>query len=734
MNDECTGGRVRGEFRLTGLDCPDCARGVAASVEAHAGVSCASLNFTTGMLIVEADDARVFNAVASLVRSMDYGIEPMAGTELAAAAPTWRSRLVEPAIGIAGVLLLLGAVLDRLGVSEALVVVLSLVSLALCVEPIVRRALAAARARVLDMNVLMLVAVIGALALGDHREAAMIVFLFAIGGVLESRALARTRRSIRDLVALAPDDVALLGDGGQVMVPADGVVPGQVVLVRPGERVALDGEVLAGSSAVNEAPITGESLPVEKTPGSAVYAGTLNGAGALEVRVTARRGDSTLAHIVRLIEEAQTQKAPVQTLVDRFTRWYTPAVAGLAVALAVLPPLVITLVGGEPRVSEWVYRGLVLLVVSCPCALVISTPVAMVSAITRAARDGVLVKGGAFVELAARVKVVAFDKTGTLTIGAPRIAAVHPMEGTTAEDVLAIAAALESRSTHPLAAAFDAAAASTGVTSATSAPGAGAAVTEFTEEAGRGLTGTLDGERYLVGSPAFVVQEGVEVRAAEPRIAELEAQGASAVLVAHGGARRVIGVIGIADAVRDDAALVVRQLRAGGIEHVALLTGDGERVGAAVGAATGVDQVRARLLPADKSDAITRLAKEFGPVAMVGDGINDAPALAIADIGIAMGGAGSDTVLETADVALMSDDIAALPEFFALGRRTLANVRQNIWFSVAVKLAVLVAAVAGYAPLWLAVFADTGVALLVILNGLRLLAAPRRAGSAPSVV
>jgi len=712
MSDECAELGVRGEFRLTGLDCPDCARGVAASVEGLDGVLCASLNFATGMLIVEAHDQGSFPGVVSLVRSMDYGVEPLSGTHgIEVPAISLRSRLVEPAVALAGVLLLAGALLDQLDVAPGLSLATSLVAIALCGVPVFRRAAVAARNRVLDMNVLMSVAVIGALALGEHREAATVVFLFAIGGALESRALARTRRSIRELVSLTPEVAVLLSPDGPVQVRLDELVPGQVVLVKPGERLPVDGEVTAGSSAVNEAPITGESLPVHKESGAHVWAGSLNGSGALEVRVTSSGEDSTLARIVRLVEDAQAEKAPIEGLVDRFTRWYTPAVVGLAAALAVVPPIVIWLATGVFAPQEWIYRALVLLVVSCPCALVISTPVAVVSAITRAARDGVLVKGGAFIEMAAKVRVVAFDKTGTLTIGRPEVVSVLPRPGQSAEELLEIAAALEARSTHPLAAAVLAAASDAPL----------AALDEFEEIPGHGVSGTLDGNRYVVGSPAFVRDSGVDIRPFEFQIEELELEGRSVIAVASRDSSAALGVLGVADVVRDGASGVMSALRAGGIEHTVMLTGDNARVGEAVAAQSGVDEVRARLLPQDKSEAVSQLSAKYGALAMVGDGINDAPALAVADIGIAMGAAGSDTALETADVALMSDHLEALPGFFDLGKRTVANIQQNVWFSIVVKFAVLGLAMAGKASLWLAVFADTGVALLVILNGLRLL-------------
>jgi len=715
---ECdTAASLRTEFRLTGLDCPDCARGVAASVQALDGVVCASLSFATGVLIVEHDDPSTPGLVASLVTSMDYGVVPIGGSGASEIpGPSLRARLTEPAVWFAGGLLLTAWFAGLAGAPEGLTVVASLIAIILCGGPVLRRAIVALRARVLDMNALMAVAVVGALALGEYREAAMVVFLFAVGGALESRALSRTRRSIRDLVSLTPLTAFVIREGRVDEVEAALLRSGDVVLVKPGERIPADGEVVSGSSAVDQAAITGESIPVHKQAGDRVWAGTLNGNATLDVCVTSAQQDTTLAQIVRLVEDAQATQAPIQGLVDRFSRWYTPAVVALAAFLATVPPAALWISSGvfEPR--EWVYRALVLLVVSCPCALVISTPVAVVSAITRAARDGVLVKGGAFVEAAAGIKVVAFDKTGTLTLGAPALLSVIPAADWSEQAVLEIAAALESRSAHPLARA---------VLDAVRGQALETPV-DVIENPGRGVAATLSSGRYLVGNLALARESGIQVDSRRADVERLESRGQTVILVAQLGVGRVIGVLGVADELRPDAALAVSELRAAGVRHLVMLTGDNERVGSAIAAGAGVDECLWGLLPQDKAEAVVATRTRYGPVAMIGDGINDAPALATADIGIAMGAASSDTALETADVALMTNDLSALPRFLALGKRTLTIIRQNVWFSVVVKFAVLGLALGGTASLWLAVFADTGVALLVILNGLRLLRAPKR--------
>lgn len=701
-------------YALTGLDCPDCARTVDRSVGYIDGVVSASLNFTSAALLVEYDRARdPRDAIVSLVRGMGYGIVDTGTEPSADVSPGWwAEHRASVFMASSGVLLVLGWIVQRVTDASVAGVILLLASvLAGSVQP-ARRALSALRARTLDMNVLMVLAVAGAVVLGDLIEAATIFFLFAVGGWLEARSLARTRRSIRDLMRLAPERARVVAGESETLVDVGDVATGDRIIVRPGERVPLDGIVVRGTSAVDESPVTGESIPAEKGVGGVVYAGTLNTSGLLEVEVTAPVGGSTLARIVGLVEAAQARKAPVQQLVERFTRVYTPAVIVLAVLLATVPPVAGVLgVTGMGAWSTWFYRALVLLVVSCPCALVISTPVAVVSAITSAARGGVLVKGGAVLESTARVGVVAFDKTGTLTFGRPTVGEVVALGEVGASDVLAVAASLGIGSGHPLARA---------VVDAAQGDAAQRDLERFAEVAGGGVRGSIGGIGHALGSPAFVQAEtgpfSPEVVSAQLR---LEDAAMSVLVVARDGA--VVGLIGLRDAVRPEARSTLARLRRDGIATLVMLTGDNERTACAVAAITGVDEYRAGLLPEDKLQAITELATRHGVIAMVGDGINDAPALAAADIGIAMGAAGSDTALETADVALMADDLHALPGLFALGRRTVRIIRQNVWFSLAIKALVLVAAVLGYAPLWLAVFADTGVSLLVIMNGLRLL-------------
>ncbi len=570
-----------------------------------------------------------------------------------------------------------------------------------------RRALMSARGGVLDIHVLMVVAVIGAVALGEWTEAASVVFLFALAQLLETRAMERARGAIRALMDLAPSEALVSRDGEERLTPIDDVRVGDVVIVRPGEKLPLDGRVSAGDSHVNQAPVTGESLPVEKTAGDEVFAGTINGRGALEVLVTRLRRDSTLARIIDLVDRAQAQRAPSQAFVDRFARVYTPVVLGAAVLVAIAPPL---LAGGEW--GAWFYRSLVLLVISCPCALVISTPVSIVSALAAAARKGVLIKGGARLEKMAAVRAVAFDKTGTLTKGRVTVMEVVPFNGASEADVLRRAASLESRSEHPIGRAIVERALERGVTQVLPAA-------SFQALPGRGAEGLIGSVPILVGSHRLFEERGLCSPELEQALTALADRGLSTVMVASAG--KAIGIIGVADQPRESARDAIELLRANGVEHIVLLTGDHEPAARALAESLGIDAWRANLLPEDKVAAVHELRDRYGVLAMVGDGVNDAPALASSDVGIAMGVAGSDAALETADVALMADELLKIPYALRLSRATTRNIRVNIGFSLVLKGAFLLMAVAGTATLWMAVAADMGASLIVIGNALRLL-------------
>ncbi len=572
------------------------------------------------------------------------------------------------------------------------------------------------RERSLDINFLVTVAVAGAMLLGQWGEGATVVFLFSLGEALESYTLGRTRRSIQALMAMAPETAQVKGaGGGERTLRVESVPAGSIVAVRPGDRVPLDGVITQGESAVDQAPITGESVPVDKGPGDTVYAGTINTTGYLEVRTSRPFTENTLAKIIHLVETAQSEKAPSQRFVERFARVYTPAVVMGAVLLVIVP----TLLFNQP-LAPWFDRALVLLLVACPCALVISTPVSVVAAIGNASRNGVLIKGGAYLEKAGALRAVAFDKTGTLTRGVPEVQQVVPLNGLARADVLRLAAAAEARSEHPLAQAIVRAARREKLDDLPAVEG-------FQASAGRGIRATVGGAPVTLGKPAWVEASGVALDGAGVVLAEVARAGHTGVVVARGETDgrppRVVGVIAIADELRSTAGATVKALRRMGVRRIMLLSGDNVTTAAATAARVGIapQDVRAELLPEAKLAAIRELVRQHGQVAMVGDGVNDAPALAAATVGIAMGAGGSDTALETADIALVADDLTRLPWVLELSRRAARTIRFNIAFALLTKLVVLGLAALGMASLWLAIAADTGASIVVILNGMRLL-------------
>ena len=558
-----------------------------------------------------------------------------------------------------------------------------------------------------DMNLLMTIAVLGAIAIGEWFEGATVAFLFSLSLTLESWSVGRARRAVAVLMDLTPLTARVRHpDGQEEEVPADRVEVGALLLVKPGERIPLDGRVVAGASEVNQAPITGESVPVPKEPGTEVFAGTINGDGALEVEATKRADDTTLAHVIRMVEEARSRRAPSEQWVDRFAAVYTPAVLALSLAVLLIPPLA---AGGAW--ADWIYRALVLLVIACPCALVISTPVSIVAALAAAARHGVLVKGGLFLELPARLRAVALDKTGTLTQGRPAVVEVIPLSGHHERELLERVGALEARSEHPIARAVLAYVKDRGI--------AVRPAEDFQILQGKGATGRFAGREYWLGSHRYLEERGQETAEVHRRLEEISRAGRTAVVVGTG--EHVCGLIAVADAVRPESAAAVAELRKAGIRSIVMLTGDNRGTAEAVARQTGVDEVRAELLPAEKVAAVDQLLARHGAVAMIGDGVNDAPAMACATLSVAMGAAGSDAAIETADVALMTDDMSRLPWLIRHSRRTLAVIRQNIVFSLAVKAVFVVLTFAGQASLWAAIAADMGASLLVIANGLRLL-------------
>jgi len=565
-----------------------------------------------------------------------------------------------------------------------------------------------------DMNLLMVVAVAGAILIGQWFEAATVAFLFALSILLEAWSVGRARRAVAALMALTPPKARVVhgadahGPGGEhqhLMDVAD-VSVGSTILVKPGEKFPLDGKITKGQTNVNQAPITGESMPVGKSLGEEVFAGTINGDGTVEFVTTKIAGDTTVAHIIKLVGEAQSRRSPSEQWVEKFARYYTPAVMALAIAVIVVPPL---LYGGAW--SKWFYEGLVLLVIACPCALVISTPVSIVAALAAAAKNGVLIKGGLFVELPARLRAIAMDKTGTLTEGKPSVRAVVPLSGHTDTELVEIAAAIESKSEHPLARAVMTHAKALGVQPKLA--------DDFQAIKGKGARAMLNGQPVWIGSHRYLEERGQETPEMHETLEALSSAGSSVAVI--GNNEHVCGFIAVADRIRSDAKASVADLRAAGIEHIVILTGDNKGTAEAIGQETGVDDVRAELLPEDKVAAVEELVGRYEQVAMIGDGVNDAPAMARSTLGIAMGAAGTDAAIETADIALMSDDLSKLPWLIHHSRRTLQIIRVNIAGSLAVKAIFVLLTLLAKATLWGAIAADTGVSLLVVLNALRLL-------------
>lgn len=557
-----------------------------------------------------------------------------------------------------------------------------------------------------DMKTLMTVAIIGAAIIGEWGEGAVVVFLFALSEALEGYSMDKARQSIRSLMDIAPDTAIIKRGKQEFEVAVEDIQVGDLMVIKPGQKVAMDGEVLRGQSSINQAAITGESIPVHKETGDEVFAGSLNEEGFLEVRVTKLAEDTTIAKIIHLVEEAQAERAPSQAFVDKFAKYYTPAIMVIAFLVAVVPPL---FMGGEW--SEWIYRGLAVLVVGCPCALVISTPVAIVTAIGNAAKNGVLIKGGIHLEETGRLKVVAFDKTGTLTEGKPEVTNIQSLSDMSVNDILAVSAAIEKFSQHPLASAILRKAGKEKVAEYTA--------DDFQSFTGKGAKAVVNETVYYIGNPKLFEEMLSIPQDIQNQIAGLQSQGKTVMLV--GTQEEIKGYLAVADQVRKSSMSIIQKLQKLGIEKTVMLTGDNQATGNAIGTQLGLSDVKAELMPQDKLEAIKSLREQHGKVAMIGDGINDAPALASATVGIAMGGAGTDTALETADIALMADDLEKLPYTIALSRKTLNVIKQNIAFAFGLKLLALLFIIPGWLTLWMAIFADVGSTLIVVLNSMRLM-------------
>jgi len=698
-------------FRVEGMDCGSCATRIEKALGRVPGVSDVKVTYTTETLTLDADPALVPSGlIEERVNELGFRASHVAAAGTAATDGRPTTQQAEPQwwqSGKARLTLLSGTLL---GAAYVLSLILPdkaswmfIAAAVIAAFPIARRALSAARAgSPFSIEMLMVIAAAGAVAIGAAEEAAVVVFLFLIGELLEGYAAGRARSGIRALANIVPKK-ALVEEGDTVReVDMATLAVGQRIRIRPGDRVAADGRIVAGSSSIDEAPITGESAPKSKGAGDQVFAGSINSDGVLSVIVERTAADNTIARIIRLVEEAQEAKAPTERFIDRFSAWYTPAVVVIALLVAIVPPLVF---GG--LWADWIYRALALLLIACPCALVISTPAAIAAGLSAGARRGLLLKGGAILESAGKLQVVAFDKTGTLTAGKPKVTDIVGVTGTEAE-VLSLAAALEGGSSHPIAHAIRERAEATSVT---------VAVAEDARAiGGQGVEGRVAGRALFLGAPRFLSGRASVAPDLAGRIEKLEQDGKTvAVLVADG---QVLGLLGVRDEPRADAREGLSQLKSLGIETL-ILTGDNRRTAAAIAADLGVEY-RAELMPDDKLRIIREFSAAGRAIAQVGDGINDAPALAAADIGIAMG-SGTDVALETADAAILNSRVTDVARLVVLSRRTMAVIHQNIVVALGLKGVFMITSVIGLTGLWPAILADTGATVLVTLNALRLL-------------
>lgn len=688
-------------YNVYGMDCGNCAKTIEKHLNNQPGVQAVDVSFSTGKMKIA--HTLKDKDIVRQVKKIGYNAEPL-NQDNEGQLGQRIQRIELGLIGITGLFILTGFIMTLM-TNHVLIPTILFVSAMLIngVRP-VKNAYYAILSKSLDMNVLMSVAAIGAALIGEWFEGAVIVWLFAIGNILQNRSMENTRRSIRGLMNLAPETALVKFGQGPVEKNVQEINIDDTLIIKPGAYIPLDGIMTLGHSSINQAPITGESLPIDKSPGDEVYAGTINTNGSIEIEVTRLTKDTKLAKIIHMVEEAQEKKAPTEAFIDKFASIYTPIVFLVALVTIVIPPLL-----GFGDWGSWFYRGLTLLVVACPCALVISTPVAIVSAIGNAAKNGVLIKAGTFLEKAGHIDAIAFDKTGTLTEGEPKVATVTP-ENIEMQDLLSIIYTLESHSTHPIASAV------TAYAKANEAPLLQGHT--FNNIPGRGVSGIIQNITYYAGNLRLFKEKNIDIHAVKPSIEALEAQGKTTIII--GTEEQIIGVISVADSMRNSSDLALDQLRQTGTSQLVMLTGDNQGTAAHIAEQSSINRYFADLLPDDKVEAIKKLQTEGHTVAMVGDGINDAPALATADLGVAMGGIGTDTAMETADIVLMADNLERLPFTMRLSKKALNIIKQNIWFSLLIKAIALILIVPEWLTLWMAVLSDTGAAVIVILNSLRL--------------
>jgi len=700
-------------IRIMQMDCPTEEALLRKKLGGMAGVSGMSFNLMQRVLTVTHEPPAI-EPILDAIRSLGFTPEIATASTSNVAATPEKAKPWWP-LALAGVAAISAEAAHWLGMPSWLAALLAITAVLACGITTYKKGWIAIRNGNLNINALMSIAVTGALVLGQWPEAAMVMVLFTVAELIEAKSLDRARNAIQSLMQLTPEHATVLqADGSWQDMEAKLVAIDSRVRVKPGERIALDGSIVSGRSTINQAPITGESLPVDKAQGDVVFAGTINESGSFEYLVTAAAGDSTLARIIHAVEEAQGAKAPTQRFVDQFARVYTPVVFALAVAVAVLPPL---LAGGTW--FDWIYKALVLLVIACPCALVISTPVTIVSGLAAAARQGILIKGGAYLEEGRKLVWLALDKTGTITHGKPVQTDFIALNGHNEHTVRRQAASLASRSDHPVSRALATAAQQDAI--------ALLEVDAFEALPGRGTKGVIDGKLYHLGNHRLIHEQGRCSSELEARLSALEAQGKTVILLADD--LTVHGLFAVADTVKDSSRQAIAELHELGIKTV-MLTGDNAHTARAIAAQVGIDEAQGDMLPADKLKAVEHKISAGASVGMVGDGINDAPALARADIGFAMGAAGTGTAIETADVALMDDDLRKLPRFVRLSRRTHALLVQNIVLALGIKAVFLVLTLMGFGTMWMAVFADVGASLLVVANGLRLLRSPKQSVAA----
>lgn len=714
-------------YEIGNLDCANCAKELEVGINKLEGVQSARVNFANMTLTVDGNST--FADLQQRTQQFGHTLNEKTSEKKEKVKSRggvlgfWDYLLSRDDTRLAvigAVMVLAGFIISIAGGTEILSTAIYTLALILAVYPIAKKGLNALRInRRFTIDLLMSIAGIGALIIGEYIEAATVVFLYSIGEALEGYVTNRARDSIGALLELQPDNALRIADGTEKVVPVETLLLGDTILVKPSERIPMDGTVIKGNSGVNQSAITGESMPITKTVGDDVFAGSINENGTLTVEVTALAENNTLSRIIAMVAEAQGRHAPSQRMIDQFAQYYTPAVIVFAALIAIVPTVFFgqALIGTEAS-QGWLYRALTILVIACPCALVISTPVTVISAITRAARNGVLIKGGAYLEALGTIKAVAFDKTGTLTEGRPVVMETRSVDCATGEvcadcdDVLALAAAVESRSTHPLAQAVVNEAESRDILNRYTA------ADDVENLSGRGVTGTIDGQQIVVGSHTLFDTEFEHHSAFCDMVTSAEARGQTTMMI-HDG-ERVRGYIAVADKVRASSAGVVADLNSLGLETI-MLTGDNPTVAQAVGDSVNVRDVRASLLPDDKVTAVEGLMQKHQNVAMVGDGVNDTPALATATVGIAMGGAGTAQAMETADIALMADDLQQLPFAVKLSRFARMLIMQNVVLAIGMKLIFLFLAASGGVTMWMAIFADVGMSLIVTLNGMRAL-------------